>query len=134
MKYHKLSKLDNQLVDEAKALLKKRLSKQNDAAAVLRTTDNKIFQGVCLDIKCSPPCSVCAEYTAIGAMVTGGSKKIDTIVAVGYWNKDGHVMSPCGKCRQLIGEFGDPYVIVEVKKQLKKVRLSELMPLAFGSK
>jgi cytidine deaminase len=61
-------------------------------------------------------------------MVSEGEGKIDTIVAFAY-KQGGHVLPPCGKCRQFISEFGNPYVIVQVGGQLKKAKLSELYPL-----
>ena len=70
---------------------------------------------------------MCAEYAAIGAMVTAGSNRIQAMVAVN--GKKNSVLPPCGKCRQLISEFGDPYVIVKVGAKLVKAKLSQLYPL-----
>jgi cytidine deaminase len=61
-------------------------------------------------------------------MVSEGEGNIETIVAVSS-NRNYSVLPPCGKCRQFISEFGNPYVIVEVNGKLKKVKLSELCPL-----
>jgi cytidine deaminase len=123
-----LKKRDLELIETAKKLIGKRKSKRSSVASVLRTKSGKIFQGVNIEIECSAPCSICAEYAAIGTMVSEGEEKIDTIVAVSY--KDGgHVLPPCGKCRQFISEFGNPYVIVQIEKELKKAKLNELYPL-----
>lgn len=123
-----LKKRDLDLIEKAKKLIGKRKSKRSSVASVLRTKSGKIFQGVNIEIECSAPCSICAEYAAIGTMVSEGEEKIDTIVAVSY--KDGgYVLPPCGKCRQFISEFGNPYVIVQIEKELKKVKLNELYPL-----
>ena len=127
MRFADLTKRDLELVDKAKDLIEKRKSKRSSVAAVLRTKSNKIFHGVNIEIECSAPCSICAEYAAIGTMVSEGEEEIETIVAFAY--KNGRVLPPCGQCRQFISEFGDPYVIVEVDRKLKKVRLSELYPL-----
>jgi cytidine deaminase len=128
MRFTELTKRDLELVHKAKDLIEKRKSKRSSVAAVLRTKNNKIFSGVNIEIECSAPCSICAEYAAIGTMVSEGEEKIETIVAFGYKN-GGRVLPPCGKCRQFISEFGDPYVIVQVDGKLKKVRLIELYPL-----
>jgi cytidine deaminase len=128
MRFEDLTKRDLELVEKAKDLIRRRKSERSSVAAVLRTKNNKVFSGVNIEIECSAPCSICAEYAAIGTMVSDGEEEIDTIVAFAY-NKGGRVLPPCGKCRQFIGEFGDPYVIVQVDGQLKKVRLSELYPL-----
>jgi cytidine deaminase len=128
MRFRELTKQDLELVDKAKDLIGERKSKRSSVAAVLRAKNNKIFSGVNIEIECSDPCSICAEYAAIGTMVSEGEEEIKTIVAFGYKN-GGRVLPPCGKCRQFIREFGDPQVIVQVDGKLKKVRLSELYPL-----
>jgi cytidine deaminase len=128
MHFKDLTKRDLELVDKAKDLIDQRKSKRSSVAAVLRTKSNKIFHGVNIEIECSAPCSICAEYAAIGTMVSEGEGEIETIVAFAYKN-GGRVLPPCGQCRQFISEFGDPYVIVEVDRKLKKLRLSELYPL-----
>ncbi len=125
MKFSDLTLDDENLVKEATNLINKRKSKRSAVGAALRTANGKIFHGVNIEIECSAPCSICAEYAAIGTMVTEGESKIDTIVAVSY--KSG-VIPPCGQCRQFISEFGDPCVIIRVKGQLKKAKLSELYP------
>jgi cytidine deaminase len=128
MHFKDLTKRDLELVDKAKDLIDKRKSKRSSVAAVLRTKSNKIFRGVNIEVECSAPCSICAEYAAIGTMVSEGEGEIEAIVAFAYKN-GGRVLPPCGQCRQFISEFGDPYVIVEVDRKLKKLRLSELYPL-----
>jgi homotetrameric cytidine deaminase len=128
MRYVDLTKQDLKLVEEARNLIRERKSKRSTVSAVLRTKNNKIFHGVNIEIECSAPCSICAEYAAIGTMVSEGEEEIDAIVAVSF-NRNRSVLPPCGKCRQFISEFGNPYVIVEVDGKLKKVKLSELYPL-----
>jgi cytidine deaminase len=133
MQFLDLEKPDLELLEKAKNLIAKRKSKRSSVASVLRTRSGKIFEGVNVEIECSAPCSICAEYAAIGTMVTEGEQEIETIVAYSY-KKGGYVLPPCGKCRQFICEFGNPYVIVQVGRKLKKVRLSELYPLPVVSK
>ena len=133
MRFVDLTESDSGLVEEAKSLIAKRKSKRSSVASVLRTCTRKVFEGVNIDIDCSAPCSICAEYAAIGAMVSQGEDKIETIVAYSHKN-GGYVLPPCGKCRQFIAEFGNPYVIVKGDQKLKKVKLSELYPLPVASK
>jgi cytidine deaminase len=133
MRFFDLEKPDLELVEKARDLIAKRKSKWSSVASVLRTRSGKIFEGVNIEIECSAPCSICAEYAAIGTMVTEGEHKIETIVACSYKN-GGYVLPPCGKCRQFISEFGNPHVIVQVGHKLKKVKLSELYPLPVASK
>ena len=129
MKTVNLTRQDLDLVDKAKALIAERRSRISGVAATLRTGNGRVFSGVNVEIEASAPCSICAEYAAIGTMVTEGGMEIETIVAVSLHDDGWSVLPPCGKCRQFIGEFGNPYVIVEVGGKLKKVRLSELYPL-----
>jgi homotetrameric cytidine deaminase len=128
MQFLNLTKQDLELVEKAKDLIRKRKSKRSTVAAALKTKSNRIFHGVNVEIGCSAPCSICAEYAAIGTMVSEGEDEIETIVAVSCKNNYS-VLPPCGKCRQFIREFGDPYVIVPADGRLKKVKLSELYPL-----
>lgn len=128
MNFEDLTERDLELVQIAKDLIRERRSKMSSVAAALRTENGRIFRGANIDIECSAPCSICAEYAAIGTMVSEGEKEIESIVAVSY-DDEYSVLPPCGKCRQFISEFGDPYVIVEVEHELKKLRLSELYPL-----
>lgn len=129
MMFADLTSQDLELVEMAKGLIQKRKSRRSGVGAVLRTRNGRIFSGVNIDIECSAPCSICAEYAAIGTMVTEGETEIGTIVAVNLHDDGYSVLPPCGKCRQFISEFGNPHVIVEVGGELKKVRLSELYPL-----
>jgi homotetrameric cytidine deaminase len=127
MQFEELTKQDLELVKKARDLIKKRKSKRSAVGAALRTKTDKIFCGVNIEIECSAPCSICAEYAAIGTMVSEGEEEIKAIVAVSS-NRDYSVLPPCGKCRQFISEFGNPYVIVEVNGKLKKTELKELYP------
>ena len=133
MQFLDLEKPDLELLEKAKDLIAKRKSKRSSVASVLRTRNGKVFEGVNIEIECSAPCSICAEYAAIGTMVSQGEDKIETIVAYSH-KRGGHLLPPCGKCRQFIAEFGNPYVIVQGDQKLKKVRLSELYPLPVASK
>jgi len=123
-----LTEQDLELVENARDLIRKRKSKRSTVGAALRTKNNRIFCGINIEIECSAPCSICAEYAAIGTMVSEGEEEIKIIVAVSS-NREYSVLPPCGKCRQFMSEFGNPYVIVEVDSKLKKTKLSELYPL-----
>ena len=69
--------------------------------AAFLTEDNKIISG-CNVENAAYPQSQCAEATAIGNMISNGSKKILEIVVIGSGNL---LCSPCGGCRQRIREF-----------------------------
>jgi len=131
MKLKHLTEKDLELVEDAKALIKKRFTKKTyveaTVAASLRTKSGKTYNGININLLEIPPCSICAEYSAIAKMFSGGEKEIESIVAVGLKNKKYSVLPPCGQCRQFISYFGDPFIILQVKGRLKKARLSDLM-------
>jgi len=118
---------DRELVAKAFELASKRRTKRTTVATVLRTVSGELFQGVNIEVRRSAPCSMCAEYAAVGAMVTSGGTKIDTIVTVN--GKKDLVLPPCGKCRQFISEFGNPFVILKVRGKFVKRKIADLYPL-----
>jgi len=127
VKPRRISNEDQALLTKAFQLAKKRKSTRTTVACVLKVADGRIFQGVNVEVKGSGPCSMCAEYAAIGAMVTEGATRIATIVAVS--GKKHAIVPPCGKCRQLIREFGNPYVIVKLRGSVVKTRLTDIYPM-----
>jgi len=100
------SPTDTELISRATAVLNpRRLSPTVEVAGVgcaLRTGSGAIHVGVCIDAAAG--IGFCAEHAAIASMITSGESRIESIVAV---NWDGSVMSPCGRCRELICEV-DP--------------------------
>jgi cytidine deaminase len=126
-----LDRDDRELVERTRQLIRQRHSEISGVSAGLRTSRGSKFYGLCVDAKTSTV-GMCAEFTAIGSMLTKGESKINTIVAISYKGKGRYrILPPCGKCRDLAREFGDPYVILQKKRELGKVgkvRLSKLVP------
>lgn len=91
-------------------------------AAALATDKGHIYRGVCIDTACS--LGFCAEHAAIAAMLTAGENRVESIVAVG-WDKK--VMPPCGRCRELLMQLGNPEVRVFLSPD-KAVPVKELLP------
>ena len=95
-----------------------------EVGSALVTDKGTLYVGVSLDAPCGA--GFCGEYNAIGAMLTGGESRIDTIVAVG---ENGDIMSPCGKCRELMyqvnAENADTNVVMTKDNVMK---LEELLP------
>jgi cytidine deaminase len=131
MKLSDLDDSDRELLKKTRGLLRKRVSEISGVSAGLLTSGGSEFFGLCVDAKTSTV-GMCAEYSAVGAMVTSGESRIKTIVAVTRKSPTRYgVLPPCGKCRDFIRGFGNPYVILQTGKSLedlKKVRLSELVP------
>lgn len=77
---------------------------------------------------------VCAEASAISAMVTAGERHIRTVVVAGPSME--YLCTPCGDCRQRLREFCAPDVrIYSLWKDgsLGAVHtMADLLPLSFG--
>ncbi|MEM4662630.1 MAG: hypothetical protein QXM75_01250 [Candidatus Diapherotrites archaeon] len=133
MRFSKLTKEDKMLIDKALDTIKRnRIETKAISASVgvaLMTDKGKIYFSTNIKNYLSSPTSICAEMGAIASMFSEGERKIKTIVAVhipdrksNYWR----IIPPCGACRHVLHCFGNPWVIVSVKK---KVKLRELYPL-----
>jgi len=106
-------------------------SKFHVGAAIL-TKSGKIFRG-CNVENASYPVGICAERTAIVSMVAAGEREPVAIAIVTPGKRGG---SPCGLCRQTMGEFARdlPIVLVGLEGNVASVRetsLAELLPDAF---
>lgn len=91
-------------------------------AAALATDKGNLYRGVCIDTACSM--GFCAEHAAVAAMLTAGENRVEAIVAVG-WDKK--VMPPCGRCRELLMQLGNPDTRVFLSPE-ESVRLKEILP------
>ncbi|HRI47434.1 MAG TPA: cytidine deaminase [Ignavibacteriaceae bacterium] len=116
---------------EAKSKALPTYSKFHVGAALL-TADNKIYSGCNIE-NSSYSLTICAERTAIFKAISEGERKFKAIAiaadAVSF-------CPPCGACRQIISDLcGDIDVImIDQDDNLKIMKTSELLPLAFGDK
>ena len=106
--------------------------------AALLTKDLKIYSGCNIENASYTPTN-CAERTAYFKAVSEGHKEFLAIAIVG--GMDGILKdycSPCGVCRQVMMEFGDPetFLIILAKSEddYKLYTLEEILPLGFGPK
>lgn len=67
--------------------------------AALRTPAGAIYTGVSVDVGCG--IGFCAEHAAIAEMLKHREVEIAAIVAV----KKSGIVSPCGRCRELIAQL-----------------------------
>ena len=96
-------------------------------AAVL-TKSGHVYGGCNIE-NASYPVGICAERTAIVKAVSEGERDIVALAVVG--DTPGPC-SPCGMCRQFIGEFKIPRIIMANLHGVRKtVTLEELLPFAF---
>ncbi len=71
--------------------------------------------------------TLCAECGLVSELVRSGGGRL---VAVACVNGDGELISPCGRCRQLLWEHGGPDCVVDLAGGRRPMR--ELLPEAFG--
>ncbi len=99
-----------------------------DVGCALVTDQGHVYVGVCIDTASGT--GFCAEHSAIAAMVTAGEYRIRKIVAV--WlddNSEPHILSPCGRCRELIRQVDPENMQTEIILNAgKSVPLTELLP------
>ena len=98
-------------------------------AAVL-SNDGYIYGGCNIE-NASYGLTNCAERTAIFNAVSDGKRNISAIAVVADTDRP---CSPCGACRQVIGEFKIPCIIMaNLKGEYKMVTLEELLPFSFSN-
>ena len=68
--------------------------------------------------------TLCAECGVVSALVASGGGRLVAVASVA--GHDGRPLASCGRCRQLLFEFGGPDVLLNERP------LSELLPDAFG--
>lgn len=82
------------------------------------------------------PEGVCAEASALSAMVLAGSTRARAVVVVGNGGEHGTIWTtPCGGCRQKLREFGAPDLpIFTANAQATGpiYTLAQLLPESFG--
>ena len=100
--------------------------------AALLTDEEKLYLGGNIETS-SYSLTVCAERTAVFKAYSEGERKFKAI-AIASDSPD--FCPPCGACRQVLLDLcGDIDVImVNHKKELKVMKLTDLIPLAFGDK
>lgn len=70
---------------------------------------------------------LCAECTLVGALASSGGGRL---VAVACRSGSGDLLMPCGRCRQVLLEFGGPTCEIDTGKG--PLPLSAVLPDAFG--
>jgi len=97
--------------------------------AALLASSGRIYEGVNIENAAFPD-SICAERVAVFKAVSEGEREFQAIAVV---TSNGG--SPCGSCRQVLGEFGvDTLVIMadETGLVVREATVRELLPGNFG--
>lgn len=88
--------------------------------------DGRIVKG-CNVENASYGLTLCAECSMVSDLVISGGGKLRAVVCV---NQQKQYLSPCGRCRQLLYEFGGKELQLQTIKG--PMTLKEILPLAFG--
>ena len=96
-------------------------------AAAILSGSGQIYTGVCVD-SCST-LGICAERSAVFAMLTNGEQEIRKVLAI---MPDGRTGAPCGACRELMVQlmpegYGDIEIMLDYAQD-RVVTLGELTP------
>lgn len=128
----------DELIQKAQALLKERYEKDGHhivVAAALATESGHIYTGLHLGTT-QPSVATCAEIITIGqALLAEKEMKIAMIVAVR--DEDGYIISPCGKCREYIADYGPNATVIvpsENKIGYEVASIHHLLPNKYTKK
>jgi len=102
--------------------------------AALRFADGSVITG-CNVENASYGLSLCAETVAVAKAFGEGRR--GGLVEVAVTASGGDVVTPCGRCRQVLHELADlggtdPLIYCCGASEVREMRLSELLPAAFG--
>ncbi|WP_248346304.1 cytidine deaminase [Anaeromyxobacter paludicola] len=76
--------------------------------------------------------TVCAERSAVAAMVAAGARRLEAVVVA---SGTAPPTPPCGMCLQTLAEFGGPalpVVLLGARGTRVETTLGALLPMAFG--
>lgn len=123
---------------DAKELMKMaRKARQNAYApyshfavgAALLAESGKVYTGCNIE-NASYGLTCCAERNAIFAAVGAGERRFKMLAVAA---DSPEPVAPCGACRQVIAEFGIPFVVMgNLKEATKTMTAEELLPYGFG--
>ncbi|MDQ3008928.1 MAG: cytidine deaminase [bacterium] len=133
-----LTSLDQQLIEAAIAHIKQHFSeKKHRLATSILTGNGEILTAV--NVEGSFGCNdVCAEQVALGVALSQGKNDIACLVTAKHprpeeANQDVRVVSPCGKCRELIIDYApNAWVILRSGDDVLKVKATDLLPYRYS--
>ena len=102
-------------------------------SAALLTAGGNIYTGVCIDTACG--LGMCAERSAIAAMLSAGESEITKLLCIMPDGQCGG--SPCGACREFMMQLSPNAPEIEIltdPEKLATVKLGEVIPDWWGKK
>ena len=88
--------------------------------------DGRVVRG-CNVENASYGVTLCAECGLVSALHASGGGRLMAFACV---DGAGHVLMPCGRCRQLLWEHGGAALLVDTPEGIRP--MTEILPLAFG--
>ena len=127
---------DDELIDAARQAAANSHSPYSrfPVGAALRFADGAVVTGTNIE-NASYGLSLCAETVAVAkAMADGVRGGLQAVAVTGPGDRP---ITPCGRCRQVLNELAqlggtDPEVLCVGPGEVRRVRLSALLPDAFG--
>lgn len=125
----------NQMLQNALAVRKNAYVPYSKFAvgACAMAEDGELFVG-CNVENASFGLTVCAEISAIVALISAGKKQLKALLVVGSGPE---LCTPCGRCRQFMREFidpGAPIYLCANDKIVETSTIEKLLPKSFGPK
>lgn len=124
----------DQLVAAARAAATNSYSPYSNfrVGAALVAENGEVFTGANVE-NAAYPSSNCGEATAIQTAIAAGVRKIDTLAVACIDASDVEGAYPCGRCRQIMAEFGVENVLVAAGEasEVREHTLDELLPHRF---
>ena len=128
-----------QVIRAAQELIKKRYQKEGHhfvVAAALLTDAGHLYTGLNLGTT-QPSISMCAETSAIAQAVMAEPDMKIKLIAVAR-DKEAYLVSPCGRCREFIADYGDKNTLVVVpadnNKGYEVRKIGDLLPVKYEKK
>ena len=103
-----------------------RYASYGGVGSALITKKGNIYTGICIDTCCG--LGFCAEHAAVAEMLKNGESEIKEIIAVAE-SRNHEVISPCGRCRELMLQINpkNKETIVHLSSK-KNQKLTKLLP------
>ena len=92
------------------------------------TDDGRVVEGSNVE-NASFGLTLCAECSLVSDLARQGGGRL---VAVAVVAGDGEPIAPCGRCRQVLYEFGGGGLLIDQGSERPPRALAELLPDAFG--
>lgn len=129
-------KNDEQLIASAREAAQQSYSPYSNFAvgAALRFADGSVVTGTNIE-NASYGLALCAETVAVSKAMADGVR--GGLLAVAVTGPGTEPITPCGRCRQVLNELAqlggtDPEIMCVGPEEVKRVKLSVLLPEAFG--